>query len=240
MLSLRSLLQPCSSLLLRAWPHVCDDRLLRAGHPHGLPSHLGPNLRMEATTEIALPKVPRTTVLPPPLSRGFCGGGFHSPWAGRGVGVGHSGETREFPFNQWPLWTSGQLAVQVSAPGEPLHCLWGLGPALDLLTLSSLFLSFFSLFFNKRNSDLSKLNKQSNTPLGISKEAPALKVYYENLKMLLEGFPRGSDSKENALGLGLSAGVKSRPAPDGSNLHSSTCCSPWSRFSLLPAQVTNR
>ena len=146
MLSLRSLLQPCFSLLLGAWPHVCDDRLLRAGHPHGLPSHLGPNLRMEATTEIALPKVPRTTVLPPPLSRGFCGGGFHSPWAGRGVGVGHSGETREFPFNQWPLWTSGQLAVQVSAPGEPLHCLWGLGPALDLLTLSPLFLSFFSLF----------------------------------------------------------------------------------------------
>lgn len=97
----------------------------------------------------------------------------------------------------------------------------GLGLALDLLMLSPFFLSFFSLFFNKRgNSDLSKLNKQSNTPLGISKEAPALKVYYENLKMLLEGFPRGLDSKENARGLGLSAGVKSRPAPDGSNLHS--------------------
>ena len=91
--------------------------------------------------------------------------------------------------------------MQVSAPGDPLLPS-GLGSALGLPMLPPFFLSFFS-FFNKRgNSDFCKLNKQSNTPLGNSKEAPALKVYYENLKMLLEGFAGGSDSKENALGLG--------------------------------------
>lgn len=39
---------------------------------------------------------------------------------GLDVGWGwDTGETREVSSNQWPCWSSGQLAMQVSAPGDP-------------------------------------------------------------------------------------------------------------------------
>ena len=100
--------------------------------------------------------------------------------------------------------------------------------------------SFSFSFFNKRgNSDFSKLNKQSNTPLGISKEAPALKVYYENLKMLLEGSLVAQTVKKMLWGWVVCRCEEppgsrwQQPAPQHLFL-------PWSWFSFLPARVTNQ
>ena len=145
MLGLRSLLQPCSSLLLPSWPHVSDDHLLRAGHPLSpFPSghkSLNRSHHLKRFAQSPSDHSPASTALMWILQ---CGS--RSPWAGRGVGVGHSGETREVSSNQWPCWNSGQLAMQVSAPGDP-SLPSGLGPALGLPMCPPFFLSFFSLFF---------------------------------------------------------------------------------------------